>query len=57
MECHKRRYESVRVAKRATQNVSNKFRVYFCRSCKAYHVTNDETSRKGEILGEKWTER
>lgn len=45
--CGKRCFTSVRVARDANRKNSHTLRPYFCKGCKAYHVTKRDGAGRG----------
>lgn len=52
--CGKRCYDNERRAKEANRTGGFRVRAYFCRDCRAFHVTNGEKSRGGMMRGRSW---
>lgn len=44
--CGKRNFRSKQAARDATRHVHHRLRVYFCRLCGGWHVTNRDKPRK-----------
>lgn len=43
----KRCFESKRAAKQGAKTVHNRFRVYFCRHCRHFHITSLRVPTRG----------